>query len=67
MLMNKLLLEAMRTTARDFFAKAAMQGLLAYGGWLPTTEPVGVHENAARSVAKAAYAYADAMLEARKQ
>ena len=54
---------------RDKFATAAMQGMLSrdsyQGGWCPSSDeskkPCGI-----KRVAKFAYEYADAMLEARK-
>jgi hypothetical protein len=48
---------------RDYFAAKAMQGLLASEEFLVTTKA----DKAIRCVAEAAYAIADAMMEAREQ
>lgn len=52
-------------TLRDYFAAAAMQGMLAY----PGCEQRGSHHNnnCPEWVAAMAYDYADAMLEARER
>lgn len=57
-------LEASRATLRDRFAMAALTGLLAKhgdAGWCPSGEVTSIE-----GAAETAYAYANAMLEARK-
>ena len=57
---------------RDYFAAAAMQGMLAAKGWhpdfmFPTDFNFDAGQRAADAVAVAAYQYADAMMKAREQ
>ena len=60
--------DALDLVMRDSFATSALQGMLARPSSSPSTPvPAGCSHKSAEHYAAAAYAFADAMMEARKQ